>query len=214
MEKIGNAPPQGITPDMSETTIIHMWCGPRSLSTATMYSFAQRPDTLVLDEPLYASYLAKNPQLFRPYRDELFTVQNTDGNAVLASFQDTLISSGKKILFVKHIAKQIEGLDIKHLVAPNVRHMFLIRNPLDMIHSWGVKGGVHQEGFSLGATSLPDMVRLYSEFKSKGQNPIIVDSDNLKKYPTLMLPRICAELGIPYLNEQLAWSAGPKPCDG
>ena len=33
--------------------VISLWSGPRSMSTALMYSFAQRSDTRVLDEPLY-----------------------------------------------------------------------------------------------------------------------------------------------------------------
>ncbi len=33
------------------------WSGPRNISTALMYSFAQRTDTTVVDEPLYAHYL-------------------------------------------------------------------------------------------------------------------------------------------------------------
>ena len=39
------------------TQRIHLWSGPRNVSTALMYSFAQRPDTRVVDEPLYAQYL-------------------------------------------------------------------------------------------------------------------------------------------------------------
>ena len=34
-----------------------LWSGPRNVSTALMYSFAQRPDTRVVDEPLYGHYL-------------------------------------------------------------------------------------------------------------------------------------------------------------
>ena len=41
------------------------WSGPRNVSTAFMYSFAQREDTIVVDEPLYGHYLrisgAKHP---------------------------------------------------------------------------------------------------------------------------------------------------------
>ena len=37
--------------------IISLWSGPRNVSTALMYSFAQRSDTQVIDEPLYAHYL-------------------------------------------------------------------------------------------------------------------------------------------------------------
>ena len=36
---------------------ICLWSGPRNISTALMYSFAQRSDTIVYDEPFYAYYL-------------------------------------------------------------------------------------------------------------------------------------------------------------
>ena len=35
-----------------------MWSGPRNLSTAMMRSWENRVDTAVIDEPLYAAYLA------------------------------------------------------------------------------------------------------------------------------------------------------------
>jgi Sulfotransferase domain len=37
---------------------VAMWSGPRTISTAMMRSFGSRPDTLVVDEPLYVYYLA------------------------------------------------------------------------------------------------------------------------------------------------------------
>ena len=42
--------------------IIAMWSGPRNVSTALMYSFAQRQDCAVWDEPYYAAWLAKTGQ--------------------------------------------------------------------------------------------------------------------------------------------------------
>ena len=39
-------------------TRIAMWSGPRNLSTAMMRSWENRADTAVMDEPLYAAYLA------------------------------------------------------------------------------------------------------------------------------------------------------------
>ena len=36
---------------------IAMWSGPRTVSTALMRSWENRPDTAVVDEPLYAFYL-------------------------------------------------------------------------------------------------------------------------------------------------------------
>ncbi|MEL0010468.1 MAG: sulfotransferase family protein, partial [Bacteroidota bacterium] len=35
---------------------ICLWSGPRNISTALMYSFGQRSDTTIVDEPLYAHY--------------------------------------------------------------------------------------------------------------------------------------------------------------
>ena len=39
------------------TSPICLWSGPRNVSTALMYSFAQRNDVRVVDEPLYGHYL-------------------------------------------------------------------------------------------------------------------------------------------------------------
>jgi len=39
------------------TLRINCWSGPRNVSTALMYSFRQRTDTTVVDEPIYAHYL-------------------------------------------------------------------------------------------------------------------------------------------------------------
>ncbi len=39
--------------------IIHAISGPRNISTALMYSFAQRPGCAVIDEPMYGVYLKK-----------------------------------------------------------------------------------------------------------------------------------------------------------
>ncbi|MFL5852979.1 MAG: HAD family hydrolase, partial [Solirubrobacteraceae bacterium] len=36
-----------------------MWSGPRNISTAMMRAWENRPDTVVVDEPLYAAYLAR-----------------------------------------------------------------------------------------------------------------------------------------------------------
>ena len=43
---------------------ICLWSGPRNVSTAMMYSFAQRDDTVVYDEPFYGYYLDKKLETF------------------------------------------------------------------------------------------------------------------------------------------------------
>jgi sulfotransferase family protein len=39
------------------TVRIGVWSGPRNISTALMRAWENRPDTWVVDEPLYAHYL-------------------------------------------------------------------------------------------------------------------------------------------------------------
>ena len=49
---------------------VAMWSGPRNISTAMMRSWGNRPDTAVVDEPLYAHYLRRTG-LDHPGRDEV-----------------------------------------------------------------------------------------------------------------------------------------------
>ena len=62
---------------------IAMWSGPRNLSTAMMRSFENRADCTVVDEPLYAAYLAATG-LDHPGRDEVIASQSTDPAVVAA----------------------------------------------------------------------------------------------------------------------------------
>ena len=70
------------------STIINLLSGPRNVSTALMYSFAERSDTAVVDEPLYGHYL-KLTRAPQPHRDELLCVLNQDGDAVI---RDVILS--------------------------------------------------------------------------------------------------------------------------
>ena len=67
---------------------IAMWSGPRTLSTATMRAWENRPDTVVVDEPLYAYYLAATG-IDHPGRDEILASQPTDWRTVVARCQLT-----------------------------------------------------------------------------------------------------------------------------
>ncbi|RLN16104.1 branched-chain-amino-acid aminotransferase-like protein 1 isoform X1 [Panicum miliaceum] len=66
---MGSPAPEG---EGQGPVVIHAWSAPRSLSTSLMYSFAQRDDIEVLDEPLYANFL-RVTGLDRPYREDLLS---------------------------------------------------------------------------------------------------------------------------------------------
>lgn len=197
--------------DAYNRMVIHCWSGPRSLSTCTMYSFGQRSDTHVLDEPLYASWLSRNPSIFRPYRDELLSTSENDGNKVLLHMLDMDVE-GKPVIFAKHVAKQFAGLDKSSLFHDSCRHIFLVRDPIEMIDGWQRKFDVHREACSLETLGLPLMCELFSEIRRNCKfPPIVVDADLLQKYPRDVLMILCGKLAIPFEESQLQWKAGPKP---
>jgi branched-subunit amino acid aminotransferase/4-amino-4-deoxychorismate lyase len=177
-----------------------------------MYSFGQRDDTKVVDEPLYAHWLNRNPLVFRPYREELLRQHNCNGNSVMKE----LHSEGnhpdyKPILLVKQIAKQYTGVDKSHLHHDRARHVFLIRNPIDMLEGWQRRAVVHKESSTLEVLSLPQLVDIYSEIRSAGKvEPIVIDAEILQNHPREVLTIVCAKLGIPFQESMLGWDAGPK----
>ena len=64
-----------------QTKRICLWSGPRNVSTALMYAFAQRSDTEVVDEPLYAHYLYRTERAeAHPGTAEVMASMSTDGN--------------------------------------------------------------------------------------------------------------------------------------
>jgi len=68
--------------------IISLWSGPRNVSTALMYSFARRPDTKVVDEPLYGHYL-RISERDHPGRDEVLRAMEHDGDAIMRQLLGT-----------------------------------------------------------------------------------------------------------------------------
>src|SRR5690606_21878207 len=62
---------------------IACWSGPRNISTAIMRAWENRPDCAVVDEPLYAYYLAETG-LEHPGRDEIIASGETDWRKVVA----------------------------------------------------------------------------------------------------------------------------------
>ena len=59
--------------------IICLWSCPRNISTALMYSFSQREDTRVFDEPLYAHYL-KVSNVNHPGKETILKALNNNDN--------------------------------------------------------------------------------------------------------------------------------------
>ena len=65
-------------------TRLCLWSGPRNITTALMYSFAQREDTSVYDEPLYGYYLNNTKaDEYHPSAKEILSSMEQDGNKIV-----------------------------------------------------------------------------------------------------------------------------------
>ncbi|KAJ9131506.1 hypothetical protein P3X46_035161 [Hevea brasiliensis] len=188
-----------------EVEVIHSWSAPRSLSTSLMYSFAQRDDTEVLDEPLYATFL-KVTGVERPYREEVLSKMESDANKVV---KEVIFGPGeKKYRFCKHMAKQhLPGLP--NDLMKKGKHFILIRNPLDILPSF--EKVVPPSFLELG---LAELVSIYSDLSQLGKPPVVIDAADLQQDPEGTLRGLCEDLEIPFDDAMLRWEAGPKPIDG
>src|SRR5688572_30721686 len=88
-----------------EPVRIAMWSGPRNISTALLRSWENREDTVVVDEPFYANYLARTG-VDHPGREEVITAGETDWRRVIDSLIGPL-PNGSSISYQKHMAHHL-----------------------------------------------------------------------------------------------------------
>ena len=115
-------------------TRIAMWSGPRTVSTALMRAWENRPDTAVTDEPLYAFYL-DSTGLDHPGRDAVIASQPTDWRVVLAGQADGPLPGGAVIGYAKHMTHHLLPEVDRAALAP-FRHAHLIRDPRELLASY------------------------------------------------------------------------------
>ena len=191
----------------SETKRISIWSGPRNVSTALMYSFAQRPDTRVFDEPLYAHYLssqADRPP--HPGEEDILRAQHNDGERVV---EEVLLGElGKPVLFHKNMAHHLVDLDWGFL--NKLTNVLLTRQPRDMLHSYSKT----IPEFGLADTGYDKLKRIADGIIAVGQAPIVIDSKRLLESPESVLRNLCQKVGIDFISSMLSWEAGPKKDDG
>ena len=179
------------------------WSGPRNVSTALMYSFAQRSDTRVVDEPLYAHYLRVSGAP-HPGKEMVLAAQENDGERVV---RDVILGPcDRPVLFMKQMAHHLIDLDWSFL--EQTKNVLLIRDPQQVLKSL-VKQLPQPQ---LRDTGLAQQVALFERFGESGIP--IVDSREILLNPRDILTQLCAQLGLEFDEAMLHWNAGPKPEDG
>jgi hypothetical protein len=180
-----------------------LWSGPRNVSTALMYSFAQRGDLTVVDEPLYAHFLQLSGRQ-DPGREDVLRAMPTDGNAVMRELCE---QTGQRF-FLKQMAHHLVGID-RHWLE-RLHNLFLIRDPRDMLPSLTVQ----IPDATLQDTGLKVQSELYDALRRIGQDPVVIDARELLLDPRGVLQSVCSRLDIPFDEAMLSWPAGPRPEDG
>ena len=186
---------------------LNLWSSPRNISTALMYSFAQRQDTTVVDEPLYAHYLLHQPtEADHPGRAAVLASQDGDGTRVV----DRLLHHdyGTPVAVFKQMTHHLVELELGFL--GQMQHVLLIRDPREILSSFG-KVVSEVTAMDIG---LPQQARLFERLCTCVPAPAVVDARRLLEDPRGVLTRLCAHLGIAFDPAMLSWPAGPKPYDG
>jgi len=95
--------------------IINLISGPRNVSTALMYSFAQNSSVKVLDEPFYGYYLANaNLKVTHPGSKEILKVLPRSKKQVLAQIDG--LTKTNKYVFIKGTAHHYLSKEPAHIL--------------------------------------------------------------------------------------------------
>ncbi|MEL7247254.1 MAG: hypothetical protein AAFO03_02510 [Bacteroidota bacterium] len=187
---------------------INLWSSPRNISTALMYSFAQRPDTTVVDEPLYAYYLANTPsEAQHPGVAEIMESQSANGEDVV---QQVIMGDHYSSPVVVHKQMTHHILDLDRRFLHQCHNVMLIRNPRAILASY-TKVIQQATPYDIG---IPQQEDLYQYLRQHGILHAIVDTSILLQNPRDILRQLCERLGIPFTEQMLSWTAGARPEDG
>lgn len=193
---------------MKENNIkrISLWAGPRNISTALMYSFAQRKDAKVFDEPLYAYYLRNSSaKAYHPGAEDILATMENDGNSVV----DMMLNANEKpVLFFKNMSHHLLNLDYGFM--KNMTNVILTRDPLEMLPSFAKV----IENPSLDDVGYKLHVDLIDYFETHHIKYVVLDGKNLLLNPEGVLRQLCEKIDIPFDREMLSWAPSKREEDG
>lgn len=192
---------------MSDVVRLAMWSGPRNISTAMMRSWENRPDSIVVDEPLYAYYLAATGSE-HPIRDEVIAAGESDWRAVVDQLLRP-VPDDVRVFYQKHMSHHLLPDTGRDWIS-QLTNILLIRDPREVVASYGkIRDTVTPHDIGL-----PQQVELYDRLAADGTAPTIIDSSDFLRDPESYLRAICDQVGLEFNERMLSWPAGPRDSDG
>jgi hypothetical protein len=188
-----------------------MWSGPRNISTAMMRAWENRPDTVVVDEPLYAAYLARTG-LDHPGRDDVLAAQPTSVEAAVAALHAPL-PGGRTVHYAKHMAHHVDisaDAAVDAAWTDAFRNVQLIRDPAEVVASY-VRSREACEPEDIG---LLQQAFLMARWDDAGLDVPVIDAADFLQDPEAHLRWLCDWLGIDFTDRMLSWPPGPRESDG
>lgn len=201
---------------MTEPVRVCLWSGPRNVSTALMYAFAQRADTWVFDEPLYAHYLAHtDARNYHPGAEEVLASMDNDGHRVVREVilgnrpaAGVKRGASPEVRFYKHMTHHLVDLDLSFL--EQTANVLLTRDPRQMLPSYAREVSMP----TLQDVGYRQHVELLEQLRSLGQEPPVLDAAELLKDPRRVLTELCERIGVGFDQRMLRWTPGARPEDG
>lgn len=187
---------------------IAMWSGPRNISTAMMRSFENRPDTVVVDEPFYAAYLALTG-IDHPMRDAVIAAGETDWRKVVDGLLGP-VPDDVSVFYQKHMTHHMIP-EIGRDWMDRVTNAFLIRRPENVLGSYVRK----REAVTLEDIGFMQQGDLFDRVADAlGAAPPVIEARDVLDNPAGTLAALCAAIGIPFSQAMLGWPAGARDSDG
>ena len=186
--------------------VINLISGPRNLSTALMYSFAQRDEMSVLDEPFYGYYLSQTKERIQhPSEHVIVSTLENDQTQVINKINTLALRSN---VFVKGMAHHYNSHAPDFILG--WENIILIRHPKKLLASFSKV----IENPTVDDIGIKKASEIFTYLHEQGRTPIVIDSDELLKEPSIYLKKLCDLLDIPFTEKMLSWNKGGIPEDG
>ena len=174
-----------------------LWTTPRSVSTAFERMIMERGDFTVLHEPFSEHYYygpGKRSDRYEAIRPHATPTR------ILEAIDD---AGTERRVFLKDMASHVRDLVDPGFVA-RFQHTFLVRDPAWALPSLEAKWPDFTEE-EAGYTALAELV---DAVDAAGEQPVIIDSLDVRSDPRGTIGAYCAAVGIPFVPDALEWSPG------